>query len=164
MLLPTHLLAQIWKVGIMHWSLLDNTWDCCEAVEALNPHRLVPPSQLNIWEVIHMLWMGIWTHHHAVTNTFVGPDLTKRQKAWVTVRYNMRLLCSGWGSKPTWIGSLIPSEHMKCDWQPSYAVDGDMDPSSCCYQHICWPSFNNKAKSIGHCWTPNETVVQWLRL
>ena len=151
----------------MHWSLLDNTWDCCAVVEALNPHGLVPPSPLNIWEVIdnlHMLWMGIWIHHHAVTNTFVGPDLVSRHNALVTAGQHMRLLCSGWGSKPTWIGSPIPSEHMRSDWQPSYAVDGDMDPSSCCYQHICWPRFNKKAKSMGHCEIQHETVVKWLRL
>jgi len=135
--------------------------------EALNPHGLVLPSPSNIWEVIEnlqMLWIGIGICHHAVTNTFVDPDLTSCQKAWITVRHRMRMLCSGWGSKPTWIGSPIPSKPIRSDWQPSYAKAGDMDPSSLCYQLICWPRFGKWAKCPCQYGTSNETVLQWWRL
>jgi hypothetical protein len=47
-------------------------------VEALDPHGMVPTSTSNIYKVIgniHILWMGIWIHHHAITTTVVGPDL-----------------------------------------------------------------------------------------
>jgi hypothetical protein len=44
---------------------------------------MVPISTPNIYKVIdnlHMLWMGIWVHHHAITTTLVDPDLENRMK------------------------------------------------------------------------------------
>jgi hypothetical protein len=46
-------------------------------VEALDPHGMVPTSTSSIYKVIdniHMLWMGIWIHHHAVTTALVDPE------------------------------------------------------------------------------------------
>jgi hypothetical protein len=31
-----------------------------------------------------MLWMGIWIHHHAITNMLVNPDLGRMVKSLVT--------------------------------------------------------------------------------
>jgi hypothetical protein len=28
-----------------------------------------------MFENIHLLWMGIWIHHHTITTALVGPDL-----------------------------------------------------------------------------------------
>jgi hypothetical protein len=53
-------------------------------VEALDPHGMVPTSPSSIYKVfdnVHMLWMGIWIHHHAVTTALVGIDLEIRQKS-----------------------------------------------------------------------------------
>ena len=59
-----------------------------------------------------------------------------RSNPEVTTWRQMKYLRSGWGSKPTWNGSHIHSrQHMKGDWQSSYAVDGDMDASSCRSHH-----------------------------
>ena len=44
----------------------------------------------------------------------------------------------GWGYKPTWNNFYIQCQHMKCVWQPSFAVDGDI--SMIYYHHTCWPS------------------------
>ena len=47
-------------------------------VEALTQHGMPPTSTPNIYKVIdnlHMLWMGVWIRHHAVTTKLVGPDL-----------------------------------------------------------------------------------------
>jgi hypothetical protein len=63
-----------------------------------------------------------------------------------------------------WSGSHIHSKHIQGVWQPSHAVDVDMDPSSCLYSHTCWPRFGKLDKILGHCLVLNETFVQWLRL
>ncbi len=47
-------------------------------VEALDPHGMIPtsPSSMyKVFDIIHMLWTGIWIDHHAVTTALVGPDL-----------------------------------------------------------------------------------------
>ena len=71
----------------------------------------------------------------------------------------MILLGNGWGSKPTWNGSHIHSRHIKGDWQPSYAFDRDMDPSSCRYHHTCWSWLGRSAGIFGHCLARNDTAV-----
>ncbi len=48
------------------------------SVEALDPPGMVPTSPSSIYKVfdnVHMLWMGRWIDHHAVTTALVGPDL-----------------------------------------------------------------------------------------
>jgi hypothetical protein len=48
---------------------------------------MVPTSTLSMYKVfdnVHMLWMGIWIHHHAITTAVVGPDLGRRLKSDVT--------------------------------------------------------------------------------
>ena len=59
----------------------------------------------------------------------------------LTAWRRMKPLSSGWGSKPTWNASHLPSIHIKGVLQPSYAVDGDMDASSCRSHHTCWSRF-----------------------
>ena len=52
------------------------------------------------------------------------PSLGSRLKSCVTAWRQLKPLGTGWGSKPTWHGSHIPSIHIQGDWQPSYAIDG----------------------------------------
>ncbi len=55
-------------------------------VEALDPPGMAPTSTLsmhNVFDNVHMLWMGIWIHHHAITTAVVGPDLGGRLKTEV---------------------------------------------------------------------------------
>jgi len=72
--------------------------------------------------LIHMLWMGIWSPHHAVTTTLVGPGLESQLKSLITTRCKMIPSCSGWGSHPTWNGSHFHFKHIKSYWQPSYML------------------------------------------
>ncbi len=66
--------------------------------------------------LIHMLWMGIWSPHHAVTTTLVGPGLESQLKSLITTRCKMIPSCSGWGSHPTWNGSHFHFKHIKSYW------------------------------------------------
>jgi hypothetical protein len=50
----------------------------CAVVEALTQDGRNPTSPPNTWKVfenLHMLWMGTWIYHNAVTTTCVNPDL-----------------------------------------------------------------------------------------
>jgi hypothetical protein len=45
-------------------------------VEALTQHGMVPISPPSIYQAldnVHMLWMGTWIYHNAITNTCVNP-------------------------------------------------------------------------------------------
>ena len=53
---------------------------------------------------------------------------------------------------------------MKGVSQPSYAVDGDMDPSSGRYHYTCQPRFGDLLKIFGHCLATKEAIAHWLRL
>ncbi len=47
-------------------------------VEAVQPFKLHLTSMSYIYKVfehLKQLWMGIWQHTHAITNTDVSPDL-----------------------------------------------------------------------------------------
>ncbi len=53
-------------------------------VEALNPHEMAPTSTANIYKVIdnlHMLQMGVWIHHNAITNKLAGLDLRSQLRS-----------------------------------------------------------------------------------
>ena len=120
----------------------------------------------HIWMVLdnpHMQWMGIWIQHYAITmtNTHAGSDLESQQmKSWVTALCQMNPMCIGSGPKPTWNGSYIHSKHMKGVWQPSYALDWDMDPSSCHYHHTYWPKFGKSAAvTLGYYSAFNEAKM-----
>jgi hypothetical protein len=59
----------------------------CAVVEALDPHGMVPTStssMYNVFDNVHMLWMGIWINHHAITTALVDPDLGIQPLSWVT--------------------------------------------------------------------------------
>ena len=96
--LPVRWLIQIWEEASNPWSLLGAEWGNCALVEAPNPRGMVPTPTPYIWKVIdnnHMLWMGIWIHHHAVTYMLVNPDLGSQLKSLVTAWRWMKALCSG---------------------------------------------------------------------
>ena len=131
---------------------------------------MVPTSHPNICKVVdnlHMLWMGIWVHHQANFITCIGQELGSLLKLWFNAGLQMTLLCSGWGSNPTWNGSNISSQHLRGAWQASYAVDGHMAPYSAHYHyhyhHLSCPRFGRSSEILVHCWAANDTIVQWLR-
>jgi len=128
---------------------------------------MIPTSILRYtrWLPNIFLWMGIWSPHHAVTTTLVGPDLESHQlRSWITAGCQMIPSCSGWGSHPTWNDSHIHSKHKQGIWQILNDVDGDMEPPPCCYQHNCGTGFGKSAEIMDHCWVSKDTIMQWLRL
>jgi hypothetical protein len=68
-----------------------------------------------------------------------------------------------WLRKCTWNGPHIHSKHIQGVCHASYAVDGDMDPSSCHCSHTCSSRFCRSAEILSHCLAPNEAIVYWLR-
>jgi len=60
----------------------------------------------------------------------------------------------------------IHSTYIKGDSQSSYsyAVDGDMEPPSCCYHHTCGTGIGKSTEIIDHYQVQNDTIMQWLRL
>ncbi len=104
-----------------------------------------------------MLWMGVWIRHRAIIATLVGPDLGSQPPNDATV--------SGRGSKPTWNGSHIHSKPLQSDWQPSNAVDCDMDLSSCHYYHtLVGSDLGSVSWDLHHWWCAHKwwhgTVVE----
>ena len=73
----THLCVPIWEVSWKLWWLLCLRWSCFTLlVETLNQHGKISTFISKIQMVylrLHMLWMGIWIHHHDVTTTHVCP-------------------------------------------------------------------------------------------
>jgi len=110
---------------------------------------------------VYILWMGIWIHHHAVTTTFVYQDAGSQLKSSVTGASKMKPLCSGWCSTLTWNGSHIHFKYIQGGyWQCAYAVDGDMDPASCCYHHIFLLKFRKSAEIFSHWCKQNDTTME----
>ena len=59
---------------------------------------MVPTSTSNIYQVfdnLHMLWMGIWIHHHAIATTLAGPDLESWLKTQVIALRQMKVFHIG---------------------------------------------------------------------
>jgi len=57
------------------------------------PH---PVHAYMVFDKLHMLQMGIWSHHQAITTTCVGPDLGSQLKSCIPAGLQMtQELCSG---------------------------------------------------------------------
>jgi hypothetical protein len=145
-LLPPNLLAQIWEVS---WDLC--RWHCAHkwchgaVVEALTQHGMPPhPLQTYIYKVIDCGW------------EYGGVIMLYYQTCWPRFGKSIELchLCAhNWCHGTVVIEALNPHgmaptstpniyQKLEGDWQPSYAVDGSMDPSLCHYHHTCWPRFH----------------------
>ena len=58
--------------------------------------------------------------------------------------------------------SHIHSKHIK--QRTLYAVNGVMEPPSCCYHHTCGTRFGKSVEIMDHCWVPNDTIMHWFWL
>jgi hypothetical protein len=108
---------------------------------------------------LHMLQMGIWSPHHAVTTTLVGSHLENQLKSWITAGCQMIPSCSGWGSHPTWNDSHIKrwlTNILCCGW-------GYGAPIMLLPPHL-WDKIWKSAEIMDLCWVSNDTIIQWLRL
>ena len=77
-----------------------------------NGFHIQPKHLQGDWQT-HMQWMGIWSPHHDVTTTRVGPNLERQLRSWTTAGLQMTPSCRGWGSHPTRNDSQIHSKHKK---------------------------------------------------
>ena len=67
--------------------VLGNTRCHCAVVEAFTQHGMVTTSPHSLYQAldnVHMLWMGTWIYHNAVTNTCVNPDVGSPLKFYIT--------------------------------------------------------------------------------
>ena len=71
----------------------------------------------------------------------VNSHLGKRQILWVTPELQMMLSCISWWSRPTWNGFHTHSTHIEDVWEHPYAVEQQLDASSCHHPHSCWLRF-----------------------
>ena len=74
---------------------------------------------------LHMQWMRICVHHHAIATTFAGPDFSWNLVHCVVLGAKWRLcaMVEALNPNPTWKnGSHVYSKHIKGVWKPSYAV------------------------------------------
>ena len=131
--------------------VLGNTRCHCAMVEALTQHGMVPSSPHIIYQAldnVHMLWMGTWIYHNAVTNTCVHPDvgsLPKYYHCWVTkevivqwlrvltnmesiphplptyARYLTTFICCGWahGTFIMWLPLHVFIQMWEVQWNPA---------------------------------------------
>ena len=64
--------------------------------------------------------------------THDGPDFLGshlKLKSWVAARKQTIPVCAGWGFCIIWNEYYLYFEHLQGVWQPSYDVDGQIDPS-----------------------------------
>jgi len=169
--LPPPLLIKILTVGWKLGSLLGYTPYYYAVVEAPYPSKAACTSMWSTHKVfeplhLHMQWTGIWNHWQPVTIALVVPDFDSQLKGrvlcgatnhtimqWLRLHTHPKLLahqygahirclnhfiCSGWAYGT--IGNPLPppmlTQILKVGWHP---------PGS-------------------HCWAPNHTIMQCLRL
>ena len=109
--------------------------------------------------------MGIWSPHNAVTTTLVGPNLESQLKSWIAAGCQMTPSWSGWGSHPTWNDYLTCSKYVKCYWKHYMLWMGIWCPHHAITTRLVGPDFERQLKSVmDHCWVPNDTIMQWLRV
>ena len=94
--LPQHLMTQIMKVCQKLTSLLSYKQLHHAVVEA--PHPFKPPftsmwSPYEVFEPLHMLWMGIRNHQRMVTTAFDDPDYENWPKSYVTAELQTTPSC-----------------------------------------------------------------------
>ena len=83
-----------------------------------------------VFDNLHMQWMWIWMRPNIITATLVDQALGIHLEIWVTPGQQMMVKCGDWGCKPKQDWSQhINVRHMQGVWQPSYAVDVNMDVS-----------------------------------
>ena len=141
-------------------SLLGPVWSPTALVEESNTHGMVYTSTPNIWKMfgtIHMLWMGIWIHHHAIFTLLVvsRPRFGESEKVLghCLAQYEALLPWLRLQTHMEWLPHL-PQAYGNC-LEPSNAVNGDMDKSSSHLHHTCWSRFGKSEKVLGHCLAPN---------
>jgi hypothetical protein len=113
---------------------------------------------------LHMLWMWIWMFPYNITAALIDQALGSHLEIWVTPGQQIMVKCSDWGSRPNQNWSHINVRHIQDVWQPSYAVDVNMDVTLHHYGRSLWQSFGKSPRNLGNSWATNDGEVRWLRL
>ena len=110
-----------------------------------------------VFDNLHMQWMWIWMCPYIISATLVEQALGSHLEIWVTPGQQMMVKCSYWGCRPNQDWSQHTNvRHMQGVWQPSYAVDVNMDVSLHYFSHSCWTSFGKSPRN----WvTPGQQMM-----
>ncbi len=86
-----------------------------EAVEPFKMHLTSMSYKYEVFEHLHLLWMGIWLHTHTVsTTTNVSPDLGELAEILGDASVQTIPLCYGWGCYPFKLHPHPCHTYMKC--------------------------------------------------
>ena len=147
---------------LQHWGEMGPKWHCDVMVEAANPRWLHPTSILDVYEVfehIHMLWLGLWVQSYCINCAGGGGWIF-----WTNgVRLSqMTLWCHGWGCKRSQTASHIHIGGIWSVWAPSWSVDGHMGAPLHC--NTCAGGGGDFLEKWSSKIEPNDIVEPWLRL
>ena len=80
--------------------------------------------------------------------------------SWVTAKLQTIPLHKWWGFSTTQSGSHIHVIHMQDIWQPSYAMNGHMDPSLLHFHHQIWQISRNPGSLLVY----SSTITHMMRI
>ena len=101
-------------------------------IEAVDPIKIDPTSMSDtckVFDNLHMLWMWIWMCPYNIMAALIDQALGSHLEIWVIPGQQMMVKYSDWGCRPNQDWSHIYVRHMQGVWQPSYALDVNMDVS-----------------------------------
>ena len=83
-----------------------------------------PPYISDVFDNLHMLWMGIWINNHEDEIMLVSPDLKSQLKSWITAYWcGMKHLCrvveatnphGMLSTSPPYMSKVFANLHMLC--------------------------------------------------
>ncbi len=85
--------------------------------------------------ICSVLWNSSCMHHLAITHTLVNSDLGNCQTLCIRPKLQMILSCIGLDYPHTWNGFQRHSKHVQRVWEHPYAVEQQLNASSCHYQN-----------------------------
>ena len=154
------------------WSIMDHCWVTTTImIPSTSGWNSKPTwtmiSTPNISKVIHnlhihMLWMGIWSPHHAVTTTLVGPGLESQLKSLITAKCKMISSCSGWCSYMEWFPlpfqtyQRLLATFICCGWRSGAPIM--LSPPQLAVK------IGKLAEIMDHWWSPNDMILPFFRL
>jgi len=122
------------------------------------------PHPFQVIDNLHMMWMGIWFHHHAVTNKCVGPpDVGSQLKSCTSqvknkgCHYAVGEALVQHGMVLAFLFNLLKvfKTFICCGW-----AYGSI--SSCHYHQVCWSrGVKSSAEILHHWWASKDAIMQW---
>jgi hypothetical protein len=120
-----------------------------EAVDPIKIDLISMSDTCKVYDNLHMKWMWIWMCPYNITAALIDQALGSHLEIWVTPGQQMMVKCGDWVCRPNQNWSHINVRHMQGVWQPSYAVDVNMDVS---LQHWCRDQLVDHAYRLSSMW------------